>query len=188
MSLLEQLLGGQNGAAIDQIGRQLGLDPSQTQSAVNALLPMVAAGFQRNASASPQGLDGLLGMLTGGSAAKYVDDPSHLAGAADDGNSILGQIFGSKDVSREVAARAAAQTGLGPEVLKALLPMVATLVMGAMAKGAFSGGAAAAPGQPQVASAGAGGGLLDMLSPMLDSNKDGNVMDDLMGMASKYLK
>lgn len=186
MSLLEQLLGGQNGAAIDQISRQLGLDASQTRSALDALLPTVAAGFQRNA-ASPQGLEGLLGALTGGGHAKYVEDPSQLAAAATDGNSILGQIFGSKDVSREVAARAAAQTGIGPDVLKAMLPMVATLVMGAMAKGAFSGGAAAAPGQPQVASANAGG-ILDMLSPMLDANKDGSVMDDLMGMASKFLK
>lgn len=188
MSLLEQLLGGQNGAAVTQISRQLGLDPSQTKSALDALLPTVAAGFQRNAAASPQGLEGLLGALTGAGAARYVDDPSQLAAAAGDGNSILGQIFGSKDVSREVAARASAQTGLGPEVLKAMLPMVATLVMGAMAKGAFSGAASAAPGQPQVTAAKAGGGLLDMLSPMLDSNKDGNVMDDLLGMAGKFLK
>ncbi len=186
MSLLEQLLGANNGAAVDQISRQFGLNASQTQSAIDALLPTVAAGFQRNASAGG-GLEGLLGALTGGGASRYVDDPSQLgqAAAVDDGNGILGQIFGSKDVSREVAARASAQTGIGPETLKAMLPMLATIVMGAIAKGAFSGGAAQA-GQPQVPSARAGGGLLDMLTPMLDGNKDGNVMDDLMGMVGKY--
>ena len=188
MSLLEQLLGANNGAAVDQISRQFGLNPTQTQSALEALLPTVAAGFQRNASAGT-GLEGLLGALTGGGATNYVDNLSQLGqpAAVDDGNNILGQIFGSKDVSREVAARASAQTGIGPEILKAMLPMIATMVMGALAKGAFSGGAAQA-GQPQVASANAGGGLLDMLSPMLDSNKDGNVMDDLMGMVGKYMK
>ena len=133
---------------------------------MDALLPTVAAGFQRSASAGAgTGLEGLLG--------------------AQDGNSILGQIFGSKDVSREVAARASAQTGIGPDILKAMLPMLATMVMGALAKGAFSGGAAQA-GQAQVAPS--GGGLLDMLTPMLDGNKDGNVVDDLMGMMGKYKK
>ena len=188
MSLLEQLLGANDGAAVDQIGRQLGLDSSQTRSALDALLPTVAAGFQRNAS-SGTGLEGLLGALAGGGgAARYVEDPAQLAqrSAIDDGNGILGQIFGSKDVSREVATRAAAQTGLGPEILKAMLPMVASLVMGAMAKGTLSGAGQA--GLPQVASANPGGGLLDMLAPMLDSNKDGSVMDDLMGMMGKYMK
>ena len=166
MSLLEQLLGANNGAAIDQVSRQFGLDPAQAKSAMDALLPTVAAGFQRSASAGTgTGLEGLLG--------------------AQDGNSILGQIFGSKDVSREVAARASAQTGIGPDILKAMLPMLATMVMGALAKGAFSSGAAQA-GQAQVAPS--GGGLLDMLTPMLDGNKDGNVVDDLMGMMGKYMK
>ena len=168
MSVLEQLLGANNGAAIDQVSRQFGLDPAQAKSAMDALLPTVAAGFQRSASAGTgtgTGLEGLLG--------------------AQDGNSILGQIFGSKDVSREVAARASAQTGIGPDILKAMLPMLATMVMGALAKGAFSGGAAQA-GQAQVAPS--GGGLLDMLTPMLDGNKDGNVVDDLMGMMGKYMK
>ena len=188
MSLLEQLLGANNGAAVDQISRQFGLNASQTQSALDALLPTVAAGFQRNAAAGT-GHEGLLGALTGRDAARYVDDPSQLGqpAAVDEGNNILGQIFGSKDVSREVAARASAQTGIGPEILKAMLPMIATMVMGAMAKGAFGGGTAQA-GRHQDGSANPGGGLLDMLSPMLDGNKDGSVMDDLAGMMGKYLK
>jgi hypothetical protein len=183
MGLLEQLLGANNQTAVDQIGRQLGLDSSQTSSALEALLPTVAAGFQRSAS-SGTGLDALLGALSGAGASRYVEDPSQLgqASAVSDGNDILGQIFGSKDVSREVAARASAQTGIGSDVLKAMLPMVATLVMGAMARNATSGGPqlgqAAAPG---------GGGLFDMLTPMLDANRDGSVMDDLAGMMGKYM-
>lgn len=190
MSLLEQLLGGQNGAAVSQISRQLGLDPSQTQTALDALLPSVAAGFQRNAS-SPQGLEGLLGALAGGQHARYVDDPAALtqSDAIQDGNGILGHIFGSKDVSREVAARAAAQTGLGPDVLKQMLPMVAALVMGAMARNGGAqgglGGLTAGLNPLGGAQAGAGGGLLDMLTPMLDANRDGSVVDDIIG---KFMK
>ncbi len=186
MGLLEQLLGADNGAAVDQISRQLGLDASQTTSALEALLPTVAAGFQRSAS-SGTGLEGLLGALTGGGAGNAVDVLSQLGQptAVSGGNDILGQIFGSKDVSREVAARASAQTGIGPEILKAMLPMVATMVMGAMAKGAFGGGQGAA--QAPSLGANAGGGILDMLTPMLDSNRDGSVMDDLAGMMGKYM-
>lgn len=187
MSLLEQLLGANNGAAIDQIGRQLGLDPSQTSSALEALLPTVAAGFQRSASTGT-GLEALLGSLAGG-ASTYGDSLSRLGqpAAADDGNSILGQIFGSKDVSREVAARAAAQTGIGPDILKAMLPMVATMVMGALAKGAFSSSGSPQFGQVQSTDAAAGGGILDMLTPLLDSNRNGSVVDDLAGLMGKYM-
>jgi hypothetical protein len=185
MGLLEQLLGGDNGAAVNQIGRQLGLDSAQTSSALEALLPTVLAGVQRSVSGG-SGLDALLGALAGGSPTRYAEDLSQLGQptAVDDGNSILGQIFGSKDVSREVAARASAQTGIGADVLKAMLPLVASMVMGALAKGAV--GASPQAGQAP-ATAGVGGGLLDMLTPMLDSNRDGSVMDDLVGMMGKYM-
>lgn len=167
---------------MDQISRQFGLDPSQTQSALDALLPAVAAGVQRNA-ATPQGLEGLLGALASGRHQGYVDDPGVLAQpqAIEDGNGILGHIFGSKDVSREVAARAAAQSGVGPDVLKQMLPMVAALVMGALARRG-SQGAGLQPGLNPMSS---GGGILDMLTPMLDSNRDGSILDDVIG---KFLR
>jgi hypothetical protein len=59
-----------------------------------------------------------------------------------------------------------------------MLPIVATMVMGGLAKqnaGAQSMGAGA--------SAGAGGGLMSML----DQNNDGSVADDVMGMLGKFL-
>ncbi len=185
MGLLEQLLGGRSNAAVDQISRQLGLDPAQAQLGLDALLPAVAAGLQRNSS-TPQGLESLLGALTGGQHQRYVDDPSVLGqqAAIDDGNGILGHIFGSKDVSRDVAARASAQSGLGPEVLKRMLPLVAALVMGAMSsnRGQASGAGA---GLPAGLGSGGGGGLLDMLTPLLDSNRDGSILDDVLG---KFLR
>jgi hypothetical protein len=50
------------------------------------------------------------------------------------GNDVLGQIFGSKDVSCSVAQSACAQTGLDAGMLKQMLPMLAMLVAGYMAK------------------------------------------------------
>ena len=177
MNILEAVLNAQGGAAAREAGRGLGLSPDQTGSALNALVPALAAGFQRNAS-QPGGLEALVGALTRGQHSRYLDDPSSLAApdAVTDGNAILGHVFGTKDASRAVAAQASSQTGIDPALLKRLLPIAATLVMGAMAKKQLGAGMAAP------ASAGAaGGGLLGMLSPLLDQNRDGSIVDDVLG-------
>ena len=92
---------------------------------------------------------------------------------------ILGHIPGSKDVSRRLAAETGAQTGLGADVMKRMLPLVASLVMGAMSRQtAASGASALTSGKPH-------GGLLEMLEGTLDSNRDGSVMDDITGMIGR---
>jgi hypothetical protein len=57
MNILEAVLGAQGGGAVQQLGRQFGWKDDQVTSAVSALVPALAAGFQRNMS-TPQGLDG----------------------------------------------------------------------------------------------------------------------------------
>src|SRR5690606_22252825 len=89
--------------------------------------------------------------------------------AVAEGNGILGHVFGSKDVSRQVAAQASARTGIGADVLKRLLPLAATMVMGALARQRSS-----APAAGAVAS---GGGITDMLGSMLDRDRDGSIVD-----------
>jgi hypothetical protein len=64
-------------------------------------------------------------------------------------------------------------------VMKRLLPLVATLVMGAMSRQAAAGG-----GASPLPSAGAGG-LLEMLGGALDSNRDGSAIDDITGMIGR---
>ena len=179
MNMLDAILGAQGGNATQQLGRQFGLDDSQVSSALSALVPALAAGFQQNMSSS-QGLDGLMSALSGGQHQQYVDDLSSL-GRPDttaDGNGILEHIFATKDVSRQVAQRASAQTGIGPDVLKRMLPVVAAMAMGAMSK-EMSG----APTQARTRSD--AGSLLGMLTPMLDSNRDGSIVDDVMGMLGR---
>jgi len=188
MNVIEALLGNQAGGVVEQLGQQFGLDESQTSSALGALLPALAAGFKRNAS-SQSGLDSLIGALSGGQHGQYLDDIQSLGRpeTVDDGNGILGHVFGSKQVSREVAQRASAQSGVGPDILKQMLPVVATVVMGAMAKKQF-GGASAQPGPgPQLGGQGGGGGLLDMLTPMLDADRDGSMVNDVIGMIGKFM-
>ncbi|MBI4910694.1 MAG: DUF937 domain-containing protein [Acidobacteria bacterium] len=135
MNLLETLLNAQDGGAVRQIAGRFSLDESQAQSAISALLPALAGGLQNNVSREG-GMDALLGALGGGNHQRYIDDPSTLDqdDAISEGNGILGHLLGSKDVSRQVASSAAEQTGVDNSILKQMLPIVATLVMGALSK------------------------------------------------------
>lgn len=179
MNILESILAAQNGGAVKQIGQQLGLGDQQAASVVAALVPALAGGLQRNMQSSG-GLESLIGALTSGQHGRFLDNPAALAGAAAEGNGILGHILGSKDVSRQVATRAAAQTGLDSSILKQALPLVATLVMGAMAR--QNAGSSLSPGGMP------GGGLMSMLTPLLDQDRDGSIMDDVLGMFGKMSK
>lgn len=183
MNILDAIVNAQDGNAVRQLGTQVGLGQEQTTSALSALVPALAAGFQRNLQ-SQGGLESLLGALSSGRHEQYIDNPATLAddSAVAEGNGILGHVFGSKDASREVASQAASQTGIGTDVLKRLLPLAATMMMGAFAKQSTTpSGAAAALG-------GSGGGLTSLLTPLLDQNKDGSMVDDVTSMLGRFIK
>jgi hypothetical protein len=117
MNILDAIVNAQDGAAVQQLGSQVGLAPDQTTAALSALMPALAGGFQRNIQ-SQGGLESLMAALSSGNHGQYIDNPTSLAdpSAVTDGNGILGHLLGSKDASREVASRAAAQTGLSADV------------------------------------------------------------------------
>jgi hypothetical protein len=175
MNILDMINGGNN-AAIQQITSQFGLSPEQSQAALTALLPMVTAGLQREAAS--KGEDSLAQVLANGRHETYLSQPEALAEPAtiNEGNAILGHIFGSKDVSRQVAADAAQKSGIDPAILKKMLPIIATLAMAALARqsksGNTGGGVTPAPNS----------GLGGILGGLLDRDRDGSVMDDLAGM------
>ncbi|MEO5695778.1 MAG: DUF937 domain-containing protein [Burkholderiaceae bacterium] len=191
MNILDTLLEAQGGAAARQLGDQFGLDTGQTRSALDALLPSLAGALNQNVQ-SPGGLESLLGALSGGRHTRYLDEPVALAEPAttEEGNGILGHLFGSKEVSREVASRASQQTGIGSEILKRMLPVVAAMVMSGLSRRAGAGDAAtsrAASGAGLATRSASGGGLMDMLTPLLDRYKDGSALDDVLKMASGFL-
>ncbi len=200
-SIMDLLSAPQAAGARQQIGQQLGLDDAATSKAIQALLPALAAGLASNAQ-KPGGIEALLGALSNGQHDRYLDQPQSLARpeTVADGNAILGHLLGSKDMSRAVAGAAAKKTGLSDQVLKMALPMVATMVMGQLAKGTqgkpaasntfglddlmgMIGGAAGGQAKPQ-----GGGGLMGMLGGLLDSNKDGSAVDDIFRMVMKGKK
>ena len=183
MNILDTVMGAENGAAVNQVAAQFGLPPEQARAAIGALMPALAGGLQKNMS-SPDGLAGLVGAITGGGHAAYLDDPRTLADPATtaDGNGILGHVFGSKEVSREVASRASQRTGIDPGILRKMLPIVAAMAMAGLARQSKQGGIPS--GDPRAAGAGIGA----MLGPLLDRNKDGSMVDDVTGMIGGFLR
>ncbi len=165
-SLLQGAMGGAGTGANPQIdvgglASQFGLSPDQANAAVGALLPAVLGGLQKTEES------GSLGGLT-----DIVSNMGAPEQDVDSGNSILGHIFGSKDVSRQVATHASQQTGISDTILKAMLPVVAGLVAQQVAKkmgGGAMGGIAGAVlgsmlgGGAASAAPASGGGLGDIL-------------------------
>ncbi len=188
---------------LDAIANQLGIPPAMAEAGAGALLPAVVGGFQKQSDAAGGGegglgsLIGMLGELGGAGLADNVLGPQDTD--VNKGNDILGQIFGSKDVSRTVAGHASGQTGIDPAILKKMLPILAMLVggylssrgggqqeqggaggiLGSILGSVLGGGQQAAP---------AGGGALGGLGSLIDLNGDGNPLDDIIGMAGKLAR
>lgn len=175
---------------LKQIAGELGVSEQQAASGAAALAPAILGGLKKQASGGAD-LGGLLGQL-GGTA--LLDDvlATHPTDAGK-GNTVLGTIFGSKDVSRAVAQHAASQSGVDASVLKKMLPLLAMAVTGLMAKQTGSSATSAAGGLGGLlggAVSGAlggalGGGKAGGLLSMLDADGDGNPLDDIMGMLKR---
>jgi hypothetical protein len=193
MQILDML--GEMGG-LQSVARELGISERQAASGAAALVPALLGGFKSQARAQPSGLEGLagvLGSLGGGALLDEVLGPQPTNVSR--GNDVLGQIFGSPDVSRTVAQHAATQSGLDPSLLRKMLPMLAMLVAGYMAK---QHSAAAAPPTGgsglgdllggMLGGQVAGGSGTPGLASMLDLNGDGNPLDEILGMAGKLLR
>ncbi|CDX43598.1 conserved hypothetical protein [Mesorhizobium sp. SOD10] len=134
-SLFDIFTQAQNGAGMQALAQQYGLSMQQTQAAVEALLPAFSQGLQRN-TADPYGLGAFMTAMASGQHAKYFEDATRAFSpqGIDEGNGILGHLFGSKDLSRAVAAQAAQATGLSQQVLQQMLPAMASMMMGGLFK------------------------------------------------------
>lgn len=182
---------------LEAMARDLGVSEADAARGAAELLPAILGGFKKQAQSQPTGLAGLGGLLAqlGGGGlldellAPQPTDVSH-------GNDVLGQIFGSRDVSRAVAQNASSRSGLDQSLLKRMLPLLAMLVAGYLSK---QGGAGAGAARPNAA-----GGLEDLvggmlggrdsgssagsLGALLDLNGDGNPLDDILRMVGKALR
>lgn len=181
MGLADMLLNAHGGDAATLLAQRFGISPEQAASAVGALAPALANGLQQNAS-TEGGLGSLLGAVLGGQHQQYADN-ADMVGHPDtvaDGNAILGHVLGSKDVSRQVAAQASQQTGLGADLLKQMLPVVAAMTMGVLSKQTTQGGAQAEPPS--------GGGMLGTLGSLLGGGQGQSSAGALLNVLGRLMR
>jgi hypothetical protein len=135
LPLFEMLTKAQGGNAMEAMAKQFGLAQEQMQQAMAALMPAFSTGLKRSVT-NPYDFSSLMSAAASGNYAQYFEDltkafsPKGIA----DGNNVLALIFGSKDVSRAVAAQAEQMSGIGQEVYKQMMPIVANTMMGGFFK------------------------------------------------------
>lgn len=135
MNLFEMMQSAQNGQAMQNLARQYGLSMQQTQSALDALLPAFSMGLQRQTQ-NPYAFGNLAQMMTATPFGQMYDSDGD--GIPDRampmGQDVMSQLFGSKEVANAVAAQAAATSGVGQAILKQMLPVIASILMGGLFK------------------------------------------------------
>lgn len=202
MKLLETLIGNGDSDSsntgtqdvVNELAKQLGVGTADARKAAEQLVPALGRAINNNA-ATDTGLANLVSALENGNHSDYLDSPSHLTqpGTVDDGNAILGHLFGSKDVSRNIANHGATQSGLSSTLLKKALPILATLVMSSLSKKLLG------RGKQTGSNFGAGNNQYGdifgtgvapkkkrgMLASFLDADNDGSILDDLLSLAVK---
>lgn len=168
-ALTNDLLSQLQGAPLQQIAQQLGVDDGQAAGAVGAALPLLMGALGKNAS-QPQGaealfgalqrdhaaapdLGGLLGMVLGGAQSRQTD-----------GAGMLGHIFGGQQATAEQHLGTA--TGLGSDRAGQLMKILAPIVLAYLAKRMFSGGESSG-GAPAAASGLGGGATAQVLGAIL---------------------
>lgn len=155
-SILDLLNQQMSGTTVQQVSRQIGASPDQTQKAMATALPLLLGGLARNANRSPDDarslsnalerdhdgsvLDGLAGLLGGGgSGGSDLGGLISMAGGllgggskATDGDGILGHILGGKRQTVEQGVSKA--SGLDAAKVAQLMSMMAPIVMAALGK------------------------------------------------------
>ena len=172
MNLTDLVEGAGGRDTIARLASQLGVDQADAQRLIGSLSPALLQGVRKQAE-SPESRAGLEQALQSERHQRYLDEPERLTDedAREDGNNILGHLFGSKDVSRGVAAKAAEETGFDASLIKKALPLVAGLAMGALGR--------------QTRSSAGGGGLASLAGLLGDSDGKFN-LDDVKRMAGKF--
>ncbi len=135
MRIYDVIAGAQNGAAIGNLARTFGLTEEQVAAVMDAALPALVNGIERN-TLSRGGLADIVKALGAGHHEQILERPDVYTDprVQQDGRSILGHILGSESHARGVAVQAAKATGVSESIIEMLLPILAQMLMGALSK------------------------------------------------------
>ena len=188
---LEALLGLLQGQDLGQLAEQVGGNEGQVKNGVMAALPAMLTALSKNTGTEKgaQELNNALETKHDGSILNnlsgYLSNPD-----LKDGAGILNHLFGSQ--TSNVANAVSQSSGLDTNGSMKMLQMLAPILMGMLGQqkkqnnldaegiGNLTSMLASNFGSEAGAS-----GIIEAVTNLLDANKDGNVMDDIMGMVGK---
>jgi hypothetical protein len=188
-ALTQQLMQQLSGDGISQISRQIGADEQTTGSALSAAMPLLVSALANNAS-KPEGAQALHQALAEDHDGSILNDMSGFLGnpQAANGAGILGHVLGAQQPA--VTQGLAQGTGLDSSQVGQLLQIAAPLLMGALGQhqqqqGFDTNGLSAFLGGQQQAAHQSNPDMMSMLNSLLDMNRSGSALDDILGMAGK---
>jgi hypothetical protein len=191
MDILKLLQSDMGGQLIEGASKQLGLDKSQTTSAMGAAIPLLLGALKNNAG-SADGAAGLLGALTSSkhSGGGMLDNLGSILGGSgiddnvmNDGGKILGKVFGGQESNAASAISKA--SGIDLSSAMSILKLAAPFVMSYLGKKVLGGGVSDGKGLGDLLGGllGGGSGLQQKLAAQIQGFDDNDsTIDDIAGM------
>lgn len=136
-NFIDIMRAAQGGQAIENMARKFGLTPDQTRHAVAALLPAFAMGLHQ-AAARPNQLEQLFEKMRSGRFDGFFENSRSAFSkkAQTSGEDVMSKMFGSAELARQIAEQSAAVSGVTAETAAGMMPLVASTLMGGMARSA----------------------------------------------------
>ena len=189
---LEALLGLLQGQDIGNLASQVGGNEGEAKNGVMAALPAMLAALGKNAG-TEKGAEELNNALEKKHDGSILDNLSGYLSNPDlkDGAGILNHLFGNQ--TSNIANAVSQSSGLDTNGSMKMLQMLAPILMGILgqqkkqnnldAKGL---GNLTSMLASNFGSEAGTSGIMETVTNLLDANKDGNVVDDIMGMVGKF--
>lgn len=175
---------------VGTLASKIGVSPTTAKSIVNSAMPLVLGMMAKNAAKDESSAKSLFNAIEkhdGSVYGKVEQDPQSLVA---EGERMLGHVFGDK--SKMLDSLMAKATGGQVDATKGsqLMKAVAPLMMGALGQEQTKQGLDFSAMMQQVQSYGTEPEEKQeqsMLASLLDQDGDGSVMDDMFGLAKKFL-
>ena len=188
--LTNQVMGHLDDQRIQAIAQQLGIDPSEAESAIQQAMPLLIGGLAKNAQNDPTAVHAAIGDHAGSDVGSILGSVlGGGGGGLNNGMAILGHIFGARQ--DQAAQGLGQQTGLGQQNAGQLLAILAPVVMGVLGnmsqrQGMSASGLGSVLGQEaqKIGGSNAGG----LLGAVFDQDGDGRFgLSDVLKMGEGLL-
>lgn len=193
MDIMELIMSQLNDKdALAELGKKVGANPSQVKQVTQMGLPTLIKALSNNAS-TPKGAEALAGALDQHKDDDINDIIRYIKNVdTEDGRKILNHVLANKN--QNVQTRLAKQAGLETSQVTGLMSQLAPLLLGALGqqKKKENLDATGISSLTSLLSDSMGkkddSGIMGMVSQLLDSDKDGDILDDVSGIIGSILK